>query len=76
MKKQIEYKDSISRYPFFHSDKGRLPVIIQREWEFNNIKNFCGDKTSEIIYDYSSHFNNKCKEFGVLCKLCWQLEII
>ena len=63
MKKQLELKNTISRYPFFHSDKGRLPVIIQREGEFINIKNFCDDNTAEIIYDYKNHFNNKCNVF-------------
>ena len=63
MKRQLELKNTISRYPFFHSDKGRLPVIIQREGEFFDATNFCGDAEAEIIYDYSKHFNNKCSEF-------------
>ena len=42
-KRQLELKNTISKYPFFHSDKGRLPVIIQREGEFYDITNFCGD---------------------------------
>ena len=63
MKNQLELKNSISRYPFFHSDKGRLPVIIQREGEFININNFCGDTNANIIYDYSKYFNKKCTVF-------------
>lgn len=51
------------RYPFFHSDKGRLPVIIQREGDFFDANNFCGDPEAEIVYDYSKYFNNKCSEF-------------
>ena len=63
MKKQLELKNTISRYPFFHSDKGRLPVIIQREEEFLNINNFCGDDNAEIVYDFTKKFNNKCNIF-------------
>jgi len=63
MKRQLELKNTISRYPFFHSDKGRLPVIIQRQGEFFNATNFCGDAEAEIIYDYTKNFNNKCSEF-------------
>ena len=63
MKKQLELKNTISRYPFFHSDKGRLPVIIQREGEFFDIKNFCGDSEAEIVYDYTKNFNNNCSVF-------------
>ena len=63
MKNQLELKNSISRYPFFHSDKGRLPVIIQKEGEFININNFCGDTNANIIYDYSKYFNKKCTVF-------------
>ena len=63
MKKQLELKNSISRYPFFHSDKGRLPVIIQKEGEFFDINNFCGDNNAKIVYSYSHHFNNKCSVF-------------
>ena len=63
IKDQLELKNKISRYPFFHSDKGRLPVIIQREGEFININNFCGDSDAKIIYDYTKYFNNKCNIF-------------
>ena len=63
IKSQLELKNTISRYPFFHSDKGRLPVIIQREGEFCDVNNFCGDAEAENIYDYSKHFNNKCSVF-------------
>ena len=63
MKRQLEMKNTISRYPYLHSDKGRLPVIIQKEGEFIDIKNFCGDEGAEIVYDYTKHFNNKCNEF-------------
>ena len=63
IKKQLELKNNISRYPYFHSDKGRLPVIIQREKEFLNINNFCGDNTAKIIYDFTNKFNNKCNIF-------------
>ena len=63
IKRQLELKNTISRYPFFHSDKGRLPVIIQRQGEFFDVTNFCGDAEAEIIYDYSKHFNIKCFEF-------------
>ena len=63
MKEQLELKNTISRYPYFHSDKGRLPVIIQREGEFININDFCGDEKANIIYDYSKNFNKKCSVF-------------
>jgi len=63
MKKQLDLKNVISRYPFFHSDKGRLPVIMQKEGKFININNFCGDNEAEIVYDYTNHFNNKCSVF-------------
>ena len=63
MKEQLELKNTLSRYPYFHSDKGRLPVIIQREGDFININNFCGDENANIIYDYSKIFNSKCSVF-------------
>ena len=63
IKEQLGLKNKISRYPFFHSDKGRLPVIIQKEGEFININNFCGDSEAKIIYDYTKYFNNKCNIF-------------
>ena len=63
MKEQLELKNTLSRYPYFHSDKGRLPVIIQREGDFININNFCGDENANIIYDYSKNFNSKCSVF-------------
>ena len=63
IKKQFELKNTISRYPFFHSDKGRLPVIIQRDEEFLKINNFCGDDTAKIVYKFTNKFNNKCKIF-------------
>ena len=63
IKKQFELKNTISKYPFFHSDKGRLPVIIQRDEEFLKINNFCGDDTAEIVYKFTNKFNNKCNIF-------------